>query len=109
MTTDLATAVLEAAQAADNATVYLLHFDQPYRHARHYTGWTGDLLGRLDDHANGHGARLLQVVRDAGIGWTLARTWIGPRAKERALKKQGGASRRCPLCGIHPRTTGGTS
>ena len=22
--------------------VYLLHFDQPYQHARHYTGWTGD-------------------------------------------------------------------
>ena len=22
-------------------TVYLLHFDHPYQHARHYTGWTG--------------------------------------------------------------------
>ena len=22
--------------------VYLLHFDRPYQHARHYTGWTGD-------------------------------------------------------------------
>ena len=28
--------------------IYLLHFDQPYRHARHYTGWTEDLLDRLD-------------------------------------------------------------
>lgn len=24
--------------------VYLLHFSQPYQHARHYTGWTEDLL-----------------------------------------------------------------
>jgi predicted GIY-YIG superfamily endonuclease len=103
-TTNLATAVYEAAVAADHATVYLLHFDRPYRHARHYTGWTGDLLGRLDEHASGHGARLLQVVRAAGIRWTLARTWTGPRARERALKRQGGASRRCPLCGITPRT-----
>jgi hypothetical protein len=23
--------------------VYLVHFTQPYRHARHYTGWTADL------------------------------------------------------------------
>jgi predicted GIY-YIG superfamily endonuclease len=103
-TTSLATAVYEAALAADHAVVYLLHFDRPYRHARHYTGWTGNLDARLDDHAHGHGARLLQVVKDAGIGWTLARTWTGPRTKERALKKQGGAARRCPLCGITPRT-----
>jgi predicted GIY-YIG superfamily endonuclease len=97
-TTNLATAVLEATFAADRATVYLLHFDQAYRHAKHYTGWTCDLPGRLADHASGHGARLTQVVRAAGIGWTLARTWPGPRSLERALKRQGGASRRCPLC-----------
>jgi predicted GIY-YIG superfamily endonuclease len=84
-------------------TVYLLHFDRPYVHAAHYTGWTSDLPARLAEHATGHGARLLAVVSSAGIGWTLARTWNGTRAVERALKRQGGASRRCPLCGIHPR------
>src|SRR5690348_17032605 len=103
-TTNLATAALEAAHAADNATVYLLHFDRPYRHARHYTGWTCDLEGRLIDHANGHGARLTQVVRDHGIGWTVARTWPGTRTLARALTRQGGASRRCPLCGVKPHT-----
>ncbi len=36
--------------------VYLLHFSRPYQHARHYTGWTEDLLDRLDHHARGHGA-----------------------------------------------------
>lgn len=81
-------------------TVYLLHFTQPYRHARHYTGWASDLPARLVDHATGHGARLLEVITAAGIGWTLARTWPNAtRGDERALKNQGGASRRCPLCG----------
>jgi predicted GIY-YIG superfamily endonuclease len=89
--------------ATTTGIVYLLHFDRPYGHAGHYTGWTTDLTARLTQHANGHGARLLAVVRSAGIGWELARTWTGTRAVERALKRQGGASRRCPLCGIHPR------
>lgn len=84
-------------------TVYLLHFDQPYRHVQHYCGWTTDVSGRLAEHATGHGARLLTVVRNAGITWSLARTWPGTRARERQLKTQGGASRRCPLCGITPR------
>jgi predicted GIY-YIG superfamily endonuclease len=88
---------------AVTGTVYLLHFDRPYGHAGHYTGWTTDLTTRLTQHANGRGARLLAVVKAAGIGWELARTWTGTRAVERALKRQGGASRRCPLCGIHPR------
>ena len=100
----LATALLDASIAASDAgTVYLLHFDRPYKHAGHYTGWTMRLVDRLDAHESGHGARLTEVVRDAGIGWQLARTWPGDRHRERALKRQGGASRRCPLCGIHPR------
>jgi predicted GIY-YIG superfamily endonuclease len=114
-TTNLATACLEAARAAAELTtlgvpvgrlgmVYLLHFDRPYQHAAHYTGWTMHLERRLGEHAVGRGARLLEVVKDAGIGWQLARIWPGTRATERALKRQGGASRRCPLCGIHPRT-----
>ena len=88
---------------AITGTVYLLHFDRPYAHAGHYTGWTTDLTARLAEHAAGRGARLLAVVTLAGIGWRLARTWPGTRAVERALKRQGGASRRCPLCGVTPR------
>lgn len=84
--------------------MYLLHFDQPYKHARHYTGWTNDLDARLAEHRAGRGARLMAVVEQAGIGWRLARTWDGPRARERQLKRTGGASRRCPLCGIRPAT-----
>jgi predicted GIY-YIG superfamily endonuclease len=85
-------------------TVYLLHFDRPYRHAAHYTGWTANLAARLAEHAAGRGARLMEVITQAGIGFTLARTWPGTRARERALKRQGGAARRCPLCGTQPRT-----
>jgi hypothetical protein len=44
------------------------------------------------------------VVPEAGIGWQLARTWAGGRDRERQITAQGGASRRCPLCGITPRT-----
>lgn len=84
-------------------TVYLLHFETPYKHARHYTGWALDLNARLADHAAGRGARLLTVIQAAGITWTLARTWPGAgRGRERQLKRQGGASRRCPLCGVQP-------
>lgn len=79
-------------------TIYLLHFDRPFGHAQHYTGWASNLDGRLKHHANGSGATLLRHVRNAGIGWTLARTWSGDRNRERALKKQGGASRHCPIC-----------
>lgn len=82
--------------------VYLLHFDHPYQHARHYTGWTEDLLERLDRHARGCGARLMNVISQAGIGFVLVRTCEGTRDTERAIKNQGGAVRYCPLCTSRP-------
>jgi predicted GIY-YIG superfamily endonuclease len=84
-------------------TVYLLHFDRPYRHARHYVGWASNVTRRLAEHEAGRGARLLTVVRAAGIGWQLARMWPGGRARERQIKRQGGHARHCPLCGVTPR------
>jgi hypothetical protein len=85
--------------------VYLLHFDRPIGnlanprgYATHYTGWTLDLPARLTAHAAGRGARLMEVVGEAGIGWQLARVWSGTRARERSLKGSGGAARRCPVC-----------
>lgn len=79
--------------------VYLLHFDTPFGHARHYTGWAANLSARLLAHATGRGARLTEVVRAAGIGWSVAKTWDGvDRYFERRLKNQGGARRHCPIC-----------
>ena len=91
---------LAAAAAGPPGWVYLLHFDVPFRHALHYTGWTAQLGPRLDLHARGGGARLLAHARAAGVTWQLARLWWGDRWLERRLKRQGGASRRCPVC--HP-------
>ena len=96
--------------------VYLLHFRQLYvpypgaptcACAGHYTGFADGgpmaLKRRLAKHGTAAGARLMLAVARAGIDWELARTWPGTRALERRLKIQGGARRRCPLCGVTPR------
>ena len=84
-------------------TIYLIHLDTPYKHARHYTGWTTDLAARLQAHREGHGARLMQVITAAGITWRLARTWPGGRSRERAIKDRHEAPRLCPECSALPR------
>ena len=84
-------------------TVYLIHFDQPYRHARHYLGFSNDPIKRLDAHRASRGARLMQVVNAAGITWQCVRTWNGSRQDERRLKKYKAARLLCPLCSERPR------
>jgi hypothetical protein len=81
---------------------YMLCFHWPYKHARHYVGWTEDLLDRLDRHAAGHGARLVEVITHAGIGFTLVRICEGTRHTERAIKNAGGTVRYCPACTSRP-------
>jgi hypothetical protein len=56
-------------RAQVQGTVYLLHFTEPYRHARHYMGWTENLPARLALHTEGRGARLVEVVIGHGIGF----------------------------------------
>jgi predicted GIY-YIG superfamily endonuclease len=80
------------------ATIYLLHFSEAYKHARHYLGFTDDLDARLQAHASGQGARLMSVIKDAGIRWTLARTWPGNRKLERQLKRRKETPALCPVC-----------
>jgi hypothetical protein len=86
--------------------IYLLHFDRPYRHAKHYLGYARDesaMHRRIDSHYNatagdGQNHRLLVVLREAGISFTLARVWPdGTRMQERS-KKKAGKSRICPIC-----------
>lgn len=79
--------------------VYLLHFDQPYKHARHYLGWAENAESRIEQHRHGTGARLTQVIKDAGITFLVAKIWDNvERGFERRLKNQGGLSRHCPIC-----------
>lgn len=78
-------------------TVYLLHFSEPFGHARHYLGWAADLERRLDHHSRGTGANLLRHAGRAGVTWQLARVWVGDRHRERQLHN-GGHARRCPIC-----------
>lgn len=82
-------------------TVYLVHFHQPFGHARHYLGWATDdqVARRLDHHRRGSGSNLLRHVANAGITWELARLWPGAsRTEERRLKDRGGSGRHCPIC-----------
>lgn len=89
---------IKPSSATVKGHVYLLHFDVPFGHAKHYTGWASDLDARLDAHAAGQGAKLTHHVRAAGIGWSLARTWAQvDRYFERSQKARG-AARHCPIC-----------
>lgn len=93
-----------AARRVDvEGVVYLLHFERPYEHARHYIGWAEDLDARIAQHDAGTGANLVAVVVAAGINFEVARTWNGTRALERR-KKNRGATAICPVCrGERPR------
>lgn len=79
--------------------IYLIHFETPYKHAQHYTGFAKDIAKRLKKHKSGQGARLIQVIQLEGIEWQLARIWKdGTRTEERQLKNRGSAKRYCPIC-----------
>jgi predicted GIY-YIG superfamily endonuclease len=84
--------------------VYLIHFERPYRHARHYVGYSRNAEAferRIEHHRNGTGARLLEVVTAAGIGFHVSRTWPdGTRDDEGRLKRRHGAGRFCPACRV---------
>lgn len=81
-------------------TIYLIHFDAPYRHAKHYLGWvtSGGLERRLAKHRNGTGARLLAIGKAAGITWSVSRTWDGVDRNQERKWKGRGKSRMCPAC-----------
>ena len=110
------------AQAGPVGWVYLLCFRDPAtgqhaplvgngcrgQYAGHYWGWTDDLIRRITkEHRNPRwrgAGRLVQVAFEAGLTFELA--WLeypATRGRERRLKNQGSAYRRCPLC----RGTGG--
>ena len=85
--------------------IYILHFDEPLKHARHYCGYAysfESLEVRIKLHARGaappQGARLTQVLHQSGIGFTLARILPGDRNEERRLKNTRNIPKYCPMC-----------
>lgn len=78
--------------------VYLIHFDRPYKHARHYIGGTVQFDERIAAHRNGSGARLLQVLKEKGIGWRVVGLWHGDYERESKIKKRKHGPRYCPIC-----------
>lgn len=78
--------------------VYLLHFDQPLAHARHYIGFTTDIDGRLRRHERGGGSCLIAAIAGRNIGYIVARVWRGDGNFERKLKRQKNGPRLCPIC-----------
>ena len=85
--------------------VYLLHFDTPLAHARHYIGSTDNLERRLKQHSKGRSACIMRAVTEKGITWRLARTWPyetlhEARLAEHHFKESYKNARRtlCPIC-----------
>ena len=73
------------------------------QYAGHYWGWTDALVRRITrEHRNPHwsgAGRLVQVALAAGLTFELAYVeYPATRGRERRLKNQGSAYRRCPLC-----------
>jgi hypothetical protein len=94
----------EANYGPQRGTTYLIHFARPYRHARHYKGWTPrPVEERFADHVAGRGALLTRLVAQAGIPMTLARVWPNTtKDREDCIKHRGGAKKICPECGVKP-------
>lgn len=82
--------------------VYVLHFDTPIEHARHYIGSTHHLSERVFAHAIGRGANLTKVAFFRGIGFQLGYVGraksISPRSLERRAKHWHGAEEFCSIC-----------
>lgn len=82
--------------------IYVLHFDRPYHHARHYVGFAeADVENRIREQLEGTGRRpspLVRAVIAAGITVTVAAVIEGTRKDERRIKDNASTCHVCPLC-----------
>lgn len=82
--------------------VYIIHFDEPLSHARHYVGYCSDKEGALGErmcqHFQKKGAKILKACREKGIHFEVVRTLPGGRDRERRIKSQKNTWRLCPVC-----------
>lgn len=91
--------------AGQPGTVYLLHIEPAYRHARHYLAFSTDPPARVAEHIAGHGSPLIRAAIAAGCAADLAAACIGTRALERRLKRWKGSAAFCPRCALPGRRT----
>ena len=78
--------------------IYMLELSQPVgseKHsARHYIGYTDDVVSRLNQHLSGCGAKMIRhAVINLGLGVRLVGVIEGDRSLERKLKNRKNNSR----------------
>lgn len=81
--------------------IYVLHFDPPYAHAKHYVGFAEQPDKRIQEQLTSTGRRPSPLVRAAvasGARVLVVACFRGTRDEERRLKDGGTACRFCPLC-----------
>lgn len=77
-------------------TVYLIHFNQPYLHAK---CGGHSVSERFERHKQSRGSKLLAHLNKLGIDYFIVRTWeFQDRYFERKLKKRKNSSKLCPVC-----------
>jgi len=89
--------------------LFLLHFEQPYHHARHYLGYAVG-VGRGSRYAaaivNGFAIgphELVMAAQGAGITMQVADVLVGEgRATQRRMRASHNLSRYCRLCSSSP-------
>lgn len=81
--------------------VYLLHFDRPYRHARHFMGAVAgspspsELLAIVERQNH---IPILRAAIAAGVSFIVARTWDVDELRAACGYGHGGRARICPVC-----------
>lgn len=85
--------------------LYLLHFAEPYQHARHYLGYAvGTGRGRAYAKAQCDGVllgahELVTSAQAAGIELVVADVLVGEgRERQRAMRRSHNLARHCPIC-----------
>ena len=84
--------------------LYVIHFDKPYKHAKHYTGIAIDVDKRIKEHKGGYGSKLMAVITKNNIGFKCNiigeyPTYSIAKAEEKRLKtKVKQPKKYCPIC-----------
>ena len=86
-------------------SLYLLHLEPSYKHARHYLGYAEgtDVTRRVNEHlaCGAKASPLIKAALQAGSRVIIARTWTdetATRTRERQLKNTRSVPDYCPLC-----------